>query len=284
VAGLASLDRRFAGESFRAVDDAAVRRARIANLVAANLVTLAGAAAPPPEAAAFAPLDADVARFAGLVLGPDQDAAGAFIADLRERRVPAAALFGGLLEPAARLLGVMWDRDEIDFTDVALGVARLQALLALFNGTHRIADLDDRRCALMLTLPGERHSFGIAMVENCLEAGGWQVASEREIDGDSLAQRVGRDWFAVIGIAVSSSRNLRRVADAIESIRRCSRNPAVGVIVGGPVFSGAPELAASLGADGSALSGPLAVVLAQKLLDDALARELGEDTRSALRA
>jgi hypothetical protein len=42
-------------------------------------------------------------------------------------------------------------------------------------------------------------------------------------------------------------------------------------MVGGPVFSSDPGLADAIGADGTASTAPTAVVLAQKLLDRAIA-------------
>jgi methanogenic corrinoid protein MtbC1 len=185
-------------------------------------------------------------------------------------------LFSELLEPAAQLLGELWDRDEVDFIDVTLGVGRLQALLSVFNCTHEIAACDDLRSVLMLTMPGEQHSFGVAMVERFLGAGGWRVASERETSPPLLAHLVEQRWFAVAGIALSSRCNLAKAASAIAAIRAHSCNSKIGVMVGGPVFSTDPGLAEAVGADGTAATAITAVVLAQKLLDRAIAAGAAE--------
>jgi methanogenic corrinoid protein MtbC1 len=67
----------------------------------------------------------------------------------------------------------------------------------------------------------------------------------------------------------------------IQTIKRESRNQAIGVMVGGPVFSQNPDLALQIGADGTAKCATGAVVLAQKLLDRALAEGSEESCPAA---
>lgn len=126
------LDRHFVAEPYRRVEDAAERQARLAAMLATALVPRLDrfCAAIPLEH----PSAANVADLAKLVLGPDEGPAAAYVTDLRQRGLPVDALFGELLEPAAQLLGQMWDEDDIDFIDVTLGVARLQAILWLLTG------------------------------------------------------------------------------------------------------------------------------------------------------
>lgn len=266
------LDGCFTAEYYRELQDAADRRARVADVVASalspRLVALHAAVLP-----AGHPTVANVTELARLVLSPDEREAAAYVASLRESGICVELLFSELLEPAARLLGECWERDELDFIDVTLGVARLQALLSVFNSTHAVVAMGDCRSVLMMTVPGEQHSFGVAMVEQSLEAGGWHVTSEREVTLENLARLVSREWFAVAGIALSNERNLDKVGAAIAAIRKHSCNRAIGIMVGGSMFGADAGLAGELGADGTAASGPTAVVLAQKLLDRALAAD-----------
>jgi methanogenic corrinoid protein MtbC1 len=263
---------RFTAEEFRGVRDAASRRARIADLVAVQIaprLAVLHAAVQPTDH----PSVEEVAVLARLVLSPDGREAASYVAALKDRGLSVDLLFAELLEPAAQLLGQLWDEDKIDFIDVTLGVARLQALLSVFNCTHELAPSGDRRSVLMMTVPGEQHSFGIAMVERFLGAGGWRVVSEREARPIRLAQLVEDQVFAVAGVALSNRANLDQAAAAVATIRRRSCNKSIGIMVGGPVFSADPALAAAVGADGTAATAPTAVVLAQKLLDKAIAAE-----------
>lgn len=276
--GADGLAGRFTAEPFRTIADAADRRTRIADLVWDEIVPRLnnlGIA----DARLVHPSAADVAELARLILGPDDVEATRFVAGLRRQGLTIDVVYGELLEPAAQLLGQLWDQDEVDFIDVTLGVGRLQALMSVFNLTHELSVRPDRRRVFMLTVPGEQHGFGITMVERFLEAGGWQVTSERELPLARLAKRVEDEWFAVVGLTLSSACNLDKAAAAVAAIRARSCNRDVGVMVGGPVFSTDPHLAARIGADGTAASAPAAVVLAQRLLDEAIAAELRREAR-----
>lgn len=101
----------------------------------------------------------------GVVIGSDLEAAAAYVLVLRGRGLTMETLFIELLEPTACHLGEMWDRDDCDFIDVTLGVARLQKLLAIFNESHNLPKLEARRHVLMALAPSEQHRFGLTMVQ-----------------------------------------------------------------------------------------------------------------------
>jgi methanogenic corrinoid protein MtbC1 len=56
-------------------------------------------------------------------------------------------------------------------------------------------------------------------------------------------------WFDVVGFSVSSDRRLNELKKDIHDIRRDSRNPNVGIMLGGPMVIAQPDLAVSMGAD-----------------------------------
>jgi methanogenic corrinoid protein MtbC1 len=121
-------------------------------------------------------------------------------------------------------------------------------------------------------MPGERHGLGLAMVVNFFRRAGWNVCHVPVIDGEELVGRVKREWFGVVGISVACSDKLESLAANIRSIRIASRNPAVGVMVGGPPFIEHPQLATIVGADMTASDGLQAVSNAKTLMSR-LARE-----------
>jgi methanogenic corrinoid protein MtbC1 len=75
-------------------------------------------------------------------------------------------------------------------------------------------------------------------------------------------------WFAVAGLTVGSERSLSNLEETIRMIRRESRNQMISVMVGGPLFTANPGLAQEVGADGTAINAPGAVLMAQKLFDE----------------
>ena len=84
---------------------------------------------------------------------------------------------------------------------------------------------------------------------------------------EEIAALVASEWFDVVGLTLSSGTRLDQLATAIRSVRDASCNPAIGVMVGGPVFLEYPELVQRVGADASAVDAATAVLLAQRLLD-----------------
>ena len=257
-------------------DDIAERQARLARVVSAEIVPrlmLLHIEVLKGSAVGDGPSEEEIGGLAHLVLSPDIEPAAAYVVALRERGLSMDALFVALLEPAARYLGSMWDRDDCDFIDVTLGVARLQKLLAIFNCTHDIPALGQKRRVLLTTAPGEQHCFGMAMVEKFLRAGGWFVQSEPARSVDDISAIVRTQWFPVIGMTASTEPRMDVVRDAIQAIRSSSCNPAIGVMVGGAPFAADPGLAARVGADATATTAPASVILAQKLFDLSVAAE-----------
>jgi MerR family transcriptional regulator, light-induced transcriptional regulator len=254
-----------------AIPDAVDRQRRLASIISQEIIPrlmlIHHQVLTPCEREPNGPSQREIEDLAHLVLGPDVQAATNYILRLRQRGLPLDVLYIELLEPAARLLGKMWDDDRCDFVDVTLGVARLQELLAIFNDTNCVSAFGDMRRAITATTSGEQHRFGLAVVEKFLRASGWHVRSESGASLDTVAATVQSEWFAVAGVTLSCETRLDVLAALIKTIREHSCNKNIGVMVGGPVFNGCPELALRVGADAVAVNAPTAVLLAQKLFD-----------------
>lgn len=267
-------------------DDVAMRQARLARIVSGNIIPrmlrlhaeVATASAPVESFIdAIAPNGADVDKLAHVVLGPDLAAAAAYVTVLRDRGLSMETLCLELLEPTARALGEMWNRDECDFIDVTLAVARLQKLLAIFNDTHKVPALDTRRHVLMAMTPGNQHDFGVKMVEKFLSSAGWQVETDLSGNIDEIVDTAARKYFAVVGLTAGSDQQLASLKATIVELRARSKNATVGIMVGGPMFATDPALVAEVGADATAPNAAAAVVVAQKLFDLVAVKELAKE-------
>lgn len=258
---------RFVAPGILSRSDVAERRAKLAHVVAGEIIPRLMLLHKEVVKAAEPPTEAEIAGLAQRVLSADIAEAARYITLLRDRGLSMERLFVELLEPCARYLGQMWDRDACDFIDVTLGLGRLQKLLAVFNSTHILPALDEKRRVLMLTTPGDQHVFGLSMVTKFLDAGGWRVDSEIGAPLELAGETVGQSWYAVAGLTLGSERHLAQLKAMIAMIRRRSLNQAIGIMVGGPVFSADPGLAKSVGADATAVDAPTAVLTAQKLFD-----------------
>ena len=123
----------------------------------------------------------------------------------------------------------------------------------------------DRRI-LLVPAPGEQHTFGLAMVATFFRRAGWTVWSEPLACSNDLVGIVRNEWFSVVGFSLSCASRMEALATHIRRVRRASRNPAVGILVGGQVFLERPELVVLVGADATAVDGRQATLQAENLV------------------
>ncbi len=211
----------------------------------------------------------EVRRFTDLVMIGNPIRTTAFVDRLRARGVLTDAVFLDLLGPSALLMGDMWCDDRCSFGDVTLGMVHLQQMLRdLIPVFHsEVAPRPEVRRALLVPAPGEQHGLGLQIVTEFMRRAGWQVWCGAPASRQELLDIVHQEWFALIGLSTACSDRLESLSAAVRLIRRASRNPAVGVMVGGPVFIDHPELAAAIGADATAVDGRHAAQQAENVLD-----------------
>ncbi len=216
------------------------------------------------------PTPSEVEAFVQLLLRRDDAAITAFIAALRSKGMSAEVLFLDLLATAANQLGSLWEEDSCDFTDVTIAVGRLQQLLQVLSpllAAESEISANARR-VLLVPSPGEQHTFGLSMVAEFFVHAGWEVASGQGAYRDEAVDMVSREWFDVIGLSVGSDARLDWLATCIASVRQMSRNPAIGILVGGPVFITNPEYVAVIGADATSTDGKQAPIVAEALVSN----------------
>ncbi len=258
----------------RAILTRTVQLEVIPRLAAARAAASAPAlvAAPAPELV-VAP--AHVAELAKLVLARGESDAVAYVEAMRGNGARPESLYLDLLAPVACRLGVMWEEDTCDFTEVTVGLWRLQVAMRELSPSfldQRTSRTDGLRI-LLVPLPGESHTFGLSMVYEFFRRAGWNAWSGPVSDTAELAWLVGRERVDVVGFSLSCDERLETVYSEIRAVRRASLNPGLAVMVGGPPFVGNPLLAAQLGADGTATDGRQAVAQAQALVEHNRARE-----------
>ena len=211
----------------------------------------------------------DVHAFAKQVLSHEEDAASVTIEQLRTRGVSIDKVFVDLLAPTARLLGHLWDEDLCSFTDVTVGLGRLQRVLReLCSEMGRSVDhAAQGRRVLLVPAPGEQHTFGLVMVAELFRRAGWDVTGGAWISQADVPALVASEWFDVVGFSLGSQLHLAALTEAIASVRHAACNQAIAVLVGGPLFGLHPEYMDGLGADGVSVDGREAPGLAQRLID-----------------
>lgn len=210
---------------------------------------------------------ADVEALTSLLLMRSEPDIEDFIAGVERRGVSTETIFAELLGASARLLGVMWEQDLCDFTDVTVGLSRLQRTL------HRMScrfDIEGHgpsngRAILLAPTPGEQHSFGLSLVSEFFRRAGWEVHEHQLHTEAELIGFARRHPLSMVGFSLSSETLLERLDSVIKAVRANSVHRGVGVMVGGRFFHEHPDYVAEVGADATALDGRQAVVQAESL-------------------
>lgn len=232
-----------------------------------------------PQAAVPAEPDATISRaeveaFAPLALHVEADELLQYVEGLVARGVSFETLLVDLLAPAARHLGELWDDDRCDFVDVTMGLWRLQEVVHELSGCPAKTVHGDQhvRRALFASLEGDQHSFGTVVIDEMFCANGWITDRLNEATTEDLLRHVRQDAFDLIGLTITCDCHIAPLPSIVRAVRASSRNPRICVMVGGRVFAQNADLAAAVGADGTAPDARVAVRVAGALVD-AVARE-----------
>ncbi|MEM1106133.1 MAG: cobalamin B12-binding domain-containing protein [Pseudomonadota bacterium] len=222
------------------------------------------------EAAPGAALnDGDRDDFLDLVLSASAHEMAEFISALSARGVPQTELLADLMTDAARRLGVLWEEDRCDFSDVALGLCRLHDVLRDLSvrGTaaHARRAVDGPRI-LLSSAPGDPHVFGLMMVAEFFRRDGWHVLSEPAARASVLLDLVANERIDVVGLSIGAEDTEKDLAFTIRALRKASSRPDLTVFVGGYALLDNPELAERIGADGHGQNAELAPQLCRELL------------------
>ena len=179
-----------------------------------------------------------------LCINGTQETCIEFIKKLLHKQVSIESIYLDLIPTTARKLGVLWEQDICSFTDVTIGLWRLQHILydltKDFQKKHSmpIENLN----ALLIPAPKSQHTLGLFIVAEFFRKAGWRVWGEPNLSVEQINNLIFSQWFDVIGISVGYSEQLEGVNQLISSLRSRSMNPNVAFMVGGPLYSSEPEL------------------------------------------
>jgi methanogenic corrinoid protein MtbC1 len=214
--------------------------------------------------------EAELALFVNDLLQDDEAALRARVAHLMQHGLTAAVVCEDLLGGAARRLGCLWEDDRCDFVQVTLGVGLLHGLLRSFGpqlGGGAAAASGLR--LLLAQLPQEQHTFGLSMLAHGFQAAGWAVSTTGGAGAQGAPAWVRAHFVDVVGFTIGSELLLEALRREIVAVRGASSNPAVVVMVGGPLMVLHPGWARELGADASPCRAQDAPVFAARLVAQA---------------
>ena len=210
----------------------------------------------------------EVDKLTEMVLRTDALAAQAYVRARCQGGLAVEALYTGLLVPVALRLGELWESDLCDFTQVTVGLWRLQQIVfeysPVFQRDRRVR-MQVRR-AILLAAPGSQHTFGVVLVGEFFRRAGWEARCDPTAGVPQVAAQLADEWFDVVGVSIGSICHVAATASAILAFRKSSLNPAVVVMVGGPVVDLTSDIVERVGADGAAASAEAAIVEAERLV------------------
>lgn len=211
----------------------------------------------------------DIRELVRLLLAHDAPVASAYVEAIRQGGISLEVICLELLAPAARELGLLWEEDECDFMQVTVGLCRLHQVLRVLSAEFRVDECESQpgRRILLAPIPGDQHTFGITLVAQFLRRAGWEVWHEFPSRSTEIIDILRQNSFTVVGLSIGTETRLDDVAALISIIRQFSRNRSIGVLIGGPLLVGRPEIASLLGADATAVDGNEAVLKAQQMCE-----------------
>ena len=229
----------------------------------------AGAANAQDFKLAYQPLEADIAAFAELCYSREPEDVLAFIEKLLLDSIDNTSIFLNLIAPAARHLGLMWEEERADFTQVTMGLLRMHQV------THRLGyeyqggpqKAGSAKRVMLASAPGSQHILGLAMVSEFFRKDGWQVVIEVTSTPHELCNAARNEWFDLIGLSVGVTEQLEGLPTLISDLKKQSRNPNTPILLGGPAFFASEVSANSLGADGISTNALEGVQLASLLVN-----------------
>lgn len=192
-----------------------------------------------------------VAALCAAALGPELATLRDHVGRLRAAGMGTERLMRELLPGAARRFGALWSDSRMPFTEVAHGCGQIQRLVREIGRDHaqcgRRADRPEGR-ALLALAPGEVHSLGLLIAAEDFRRAGWTVDYVLTGGLPAVLDRAREGVFDLVGVSAGSRARIQALREAVTALREAL---PVGTpcVVGGPIVTLEPDIAAMVGAD-----------------------------------
>jgi len=221
----------------------------------------------PPVASAPLVSPYALQTFVQMSLNSEAHTLTSYVEALIHRGLTLEGAYVDLLFPAARRLGDDWNEDIISFTDVTIGLSRMQQVVRALGRSIPSTDIPAQApSAYFIPVPGEQHAFGLTIVEDYFRRAGWRTSLDSAATRADALRAVAMERFDVFGLSATSDTPTDAIKVLIAEIRLASRNPSLFVMVGGRLFVEEPGLAEEVGAD----AGSSTAADALRLADNAI--------------
>ncbi|WP_169052268.1 B12-binding domain-containing protein [Tabrizicola sp. YIM 78059] len=240
----------------------------LARTVVARLVSREADGAKSPDPAM-------VAALARAVASPDFSLFEALRPELRRARIGETELVDSYFPAVARHLGCEWSEDRAAFTDVSMGLARMQSILRQVgrDWASNATAGPDSATVLMVLPEGEQHSFGIMLLTGQLRRKGISVQLQIGASADFLFSLVRNSDFDCAMISIACEERLELCRRVVKALKDGSAG-RLWVAVGGAVLARAVDVQAATGAD-IATNDPMVAIQGARVRNGLPVREFG---------
>ena len=166
------------------------------------------------HAADAAPCPAEIQGLADALVSRDPDEARRIVFHARAQGAGHESLCRDHIATAARRLGVMWEDDDVTFSDMAIAAGRILSILRELREMAPPFEPRGGRCALIATVPGELHSIGATMAADMLRNKGWDVDLRMGQSETDLARTLRGGGYPIVGLSASTPERIRALARA----------------------------------------------------------------------
>ena len=193
----------------------------------------------------------EIDLLSGLAMNGSQESCIEYIKKLISKQVSIESIYLDLIPMTARKLGVLWEEDIVSFTEVTIGLWRLQHILYELTKDFQMKNSMpiENLNALLIPAPKSQHTLGLFIVAEFFRKAGWRVWGEPNLSSEEINTLIFSQWFDVIGVSIGYVEQLEDLNAMIASLRARSMNPNVSFMVGGPLYNSYPELFDEIDAD-----------------------------------
>ena len=174
-----------------------------------------------------------VDAFTSALLAGDPRAAERVVRDAIDGGLSQGTIDEGIVAPAMRQVGDLWQRGEISVAHEHLATDISFRVLALQREAFRVSRRRPGHCVMLAAVETERHVLGLEMAYGLLAGAGFDTrALGADVPIESLRPVVEAHEPDVFGFTVTMPDAAELLPLAIEEVRRGA--PSIRVLVGGP--------------------------------------------------
>ncbi|MEM9966907.1 MAG: cobalamin B12-binding domain-containing protein [Pseudomonadota bacterium] len=143
------------------------------------------------------------------------------------------------ISPAAAQLGRWWEKDEVSFADVTIGIGRVYAIMRNLSGRLPQDVIPKGKTALFASVPGDDHILGLKIAAELAREEGWHIDLQLDTDHDALVSHIASAGHHLIGLSGGGEHALSALARLVFALRVSEPNALI--LVSGNIVNEAAD-------------------------------------------